>query len=69
MRVVLTKQMVVGHVMRYPGEVVDVPDVPVLTDQNAPEVEGPAVADADEADVPAPLRRRKKTASRPGVLG
>jgi hypothetical protein len=26
MRVVLTKKMVVGHVMRYPGEVVDLPD-------------------------------------------
>lgn len=42
MRVVLTKKMVVGHVMRYPGEVVELPDpapvAPPAEPQSEPEL-------------------------------
>jgi hypothetical protein len=62
---VLTKKMVIGHVMRYPGEVVELPPFDSglsPSAQDAQAVEKAANVDADEATVPAPLRRRKKSA-------
>ena len=70
MRVVLTKKMVVGHVMRYPGEVVELPDAPgqpaAFAMENAEASAAPvdAAPDPDEASVPPALRRRKKPATR-----
>jgi hypothetical protein len=56
MRVVLTKKMVVGHVMRYPGEVVEVPDAAEVD----AEVEAKAEVEAEvEAEVKAPRGRKR----------
>ena len=53
MKVVLTQKMVVGHVMRYPGEVVELPDEVEAEVEVKTEVEA-------EAEAKAP-RGRKKT--------
>jgi hypothetical protein len=58
MRVVLTKPMVVGHVMRYPGEVVELPDEAEVKVEADVKVEVETEAKV-EAEVKAPRGRKK----------